>query len=166
MVRTIAPTAPRGRRAGAALASAALDRVPMTGTLTRGAHVVTGVAAAPGLGEAEVVRLAGSVESDGEQPLARAIVAAARERGSLAPRDFRSLTSRGSRPPSRSGLDQRFPGGRRTVTVWLRPAGNGPAGNGKGAQARRGQPTVRSNVLSLVRGGMPCAERSDPSCRW
>ena len=67
-----------------------------TGTLTRGAHVVTGVAAAPGSDEDEVLRLAGGVESDSEHPLARAIVAAAHERGPLAAaRDFRSLTGRG-----------------------------------------------------------------------
>ncbi len=67
-----------------------------TGTLTRGAHVVTGVAGAGGLTEDEVLRLAGGVESDSEHPLARAIVAAARDRRTLAPAaDFRSLTSRG-----------------------------------------------------------------------
>jgi P-type Cu2+ transporter len=67
-----------------------------TGTPTRGAHVVTGVAAADGLGDGEVLRVAGGVESDSEHPLARAIVAAARERGDVAPaRDFRSLTGRG-----------------------------------------------------------------------
>jgi Cu2+-exporting ATPase len=69
-----------------------------TGTLTRGAHVVTGVAAAGGAGEGEgdVLRIAGGVESDSEHPLARAIVAAARERGEIAPATgFRSLTGRG-----------------------------------------------------------------------
>ncbi|HEX6569267.1 MAG TPA: heavy metal translocating P-type ATPase, partial [Acidimicrobiales bacterium] len=67
-----------------------------TGTLTRGAHVVTGVAAADGLSEDEVLRIAGGVESDSEHPLARAIVAAARERGGMATAgDFRSLTGRG-----------------------------------------------------------------------
>ena len=68
-----------------------------TGTLTRGAHVVTGVAAAEGFTEDEVLRLAGGVESDSEHPLARAIVAAATERGDVAvgDRDFRSLTGRG-----------------------------------------------------------------------
>jgi P-type Cu2+ transporter len=67
-----------------------------TGTLTRGAHVVTGVAAADGLTEDEVVRIAGGVESDSEHPLARAIVAAAKERGGVATADgFRSLTGRG-----------------------------------------------------------------------
>jgi Cu2+-exporting ATPase len=67
-----------------------------TGTLTRGAHVVTGVGAASGHDEDEVLSLAGGVESDSEHPLARAIVAAARERGPVpAARDFRSLTGRG-----------------------------------------------------------------------
>ena len=67
-----------------------------TGTLTRGAHVVTGVAAGPGLTDDEVLRLAGGVESDSEHPLARAIVTAGHERGSIASAgDFRSLTGRG-----------------------------------------------------------------------
>ncbi|MFP5321963.1 MAG: heavy metal translocating P-type ATPase [Acidimicrobiia bacterium] len=67
-----------------------------TGTLTRGEHAVIGVAAVDGLDEAEVLRLAGGVESDSEHPLARAIVDAARQRGTLAAAtDFRSLTGRG-----------------------------------------------------------------------
>lgn len=55
-----------------------------TGTLTRGAHVVTGVA---GLGatDDEVLALAGSVESESEHPVGRAIVAAASERAPLRP---------------------------------------------------------------------------------
>jgi Cu2+-exporting ATPase len=71
-----------------------------TGTLTKGSHVVTDVAVSgegeqvPG--EAELLALAGGVESDSEHPLARAIVAAARERGELAKADdFRSITGRG-----------------------------------------------------------------------
>lgn len=84
-----------------------------TGTLTRGEHRVTGVAAvaeadAGGAGwdTDRLLALAGVVEADSEHPLARAIVAAARERGELrqrsaahppAPRatGFRSLTGRG-----------------------------------------------------------------------
>ncbi|MGH9004937.1 MAG: heavy metal translocating P-type ATPase, partial [Acidimicrobiia bacterium] len=67
-----------------------------TGTLTRGAHVVTGVAAAGSFTEDEVLRIAGGVESDSEHPLARAIVAAAKERGDVAAASgFRSLTGRG-----------------------------------------------------------------------
>ena len=67
-----------------------------TGTLTRGAHVVTGVAAAEGFTEDQVLSIGGGVESDSEHPLARAIVAAARERGDVAAASgFRSLTGRG-----------------------------------------------------------------------
>ena len=67
-----------------------------TGTLTKGAHVVAGVVGTEGVDGAEVLRLAGGVEADSEHPLARAIVAAARERGPVASADgFRSLTGRG-----------------------------------------------------------------------
>ncbi|MFC8615458.1 heavy metal translocating P-type ATPase [Micromonospora purpureochromogenes] len=69
-----------------------------TGTLTRGEHAVVGVAAAPGTGEDEVLRLAAGVEADSEHPLARAIVAAAAEHGGPAPAaGFRSLPGRGVR---------------------------------------------------------------------
>jgi len=68
-----------------------------TGTLTRGEHVVVGVSPAPGLDEAEVLRLSAAVESESEHPLARAIVDAARRRGVDVPTaaDARSLTGRG-----------------------------------------------------------------------
>jgi P-type Cu2+ transporter len=68
-----------------------------TGTLTKGAHVVTGVAAAAGgLDESSVLRLAAAVEADSEHPLARAIVAAARTRGEIPSADeFRAFTGRG-----------------------------------------------------------------------
>ncbi len=67
-----------------------------TGTLTKGAHVVTGVAAADGTSEADVVGIAGAVESDSEHPLARAITTYAAAAGALpAASDFRSRTGRG-----------------------------------------------------------------------
>jgi Cu2+-exporting ATPase len=67
-----------------------------TGTLTKGAHAVTAVAAAGDTSEDEVLRLAGGVESDSEHPLARAIVAAATDRGQPAKAaDFQSLPGRG-----------------------------------------------------------------------
>ena len=67
-----------------------------TGTLTKGEHAVTGVAGVD-LDEAEVLRLAGGVESDSEHPLAKAIVAAAKERvgGVAGATGFRSITGRG-----------------------------------------------------------------------
>jgi Cu2+-exporting ATPase len=67
-----------------------------TGTLTKGEHVVSGLAAAAGTSEDEVLRIAAGVESDSEHPLARAIVARAKETGEIARADdFRSLTGRG-----------------------------------------------------------------------
>ena len=66
-----------------------------TGTLTRGQPVVREIAAVRG-GRDEVLRLAGAAEADSEHPLARAIVAAARERGEIPTASgFRSLTGRG-----------------------------------------------------------------------
>ena len=66
-----------------------------TGTLTKGQHTVVGIAGA-GITDAELLQLAGGVESDSEHPLARAIVAAAKERGVVAAAtDFRSITGRG-----------------------------------------------------------------------
>ncbi|MFI7426412.1 heavy metal translocating P-type ATPase [Micromonospora sp. NPDC049836] len=69
-----------------------------TGTLTRGRHTLTGVAAAGGLTEDDALRIAAAVEADSEHPLARALVAAAQDRGlRAAARDFRSLPGRGVR---------------------------------------------------------------------
>jgi Cu2+-exporting ATPase len=66
-----------------------------TGTLTLGepaVHDVSGV----GMSADEVLSLAASVEADSEHPLARAIVAAARDRGRIPQAsDFRSMTGRG-----------------------------------------------------------------------
>ena len=119
-----------------------------TGTLTKGEHVVTGVAAASGFDEAEVLRLAGGVESDSEHPLAKAIVAAAKERGEVAiATGFRALTGRGVE----ATIDD------------VRYAVGGPAllrereleGPGRAAAASRG-------VATAGRGGaLPRARRRD-----
>ncbi|WP_239163588.1 heavy metal translocating P-type ATPase [Paractinoplanes rishiriensis] len=67
-----------------------------TGTLTKGAHTVTASAVAAGYGDDEVLRIAAAVEADSEHPLARALVAVARDRGLAAVAiGFRSLTGRG-----------------------------------------------------------------------
>ncbi|MET8117743.1 heavy metal translocating P-type ATPase [Micromonospora sp. NPDC005189] len=69
-----------------------------TGTLTRGEHVLTGVAATADTSDDDVLAIAAAVEADSEHPLARAIVAAAADRG-LTRRgsNFQSLTGRGVR---------------------------------------------------------------------
>jgi Cu2+-exporting ATPase len=70
-----------------------------TGTLTKGEPVLAGVVAAPGVDEIEVLRLAAAAEADSEHPLARSIVAAARERGIDPPSadGFEALAGRGAR---------------------------------------------------------------------
>ena len=52
-----------------------------TGTLTRGSPALSGIAAAPGTSEEEVLALAVSVEADSEHPIAKAIVTAGKKRG-------------------------------------------------------------------------------------
>jgi Cu+-exporting ATPase len=54
--------------------------VDKTGTLTEGKPKVVAIVAAEGLGEADVLRFAASVEAQSEHPLAAAIVAAAKAR--------------------------------------------------------------------------------------
>ncbi|MDT7746630.1 MAG: cation-transporting P-type ATPase [Pseudonocardiales bacterium] len=73
-----------------------------TGTLTEGTPRVTEVRPLPtdgGLGADELLRLAAAAEYAGEHPLARAVVAAARERGITVPRaaGFTSAPGRGVR---------------------------------------------------------------------
>ncbi len=68
-----------------------------TGTLTQGTPAVTGVEPAAGHDPARVLALAAAAEADSEHPLARAIVAAARERGLAVPAaaDFASAPTVG-----------------------------------------------------------------------
>jgi Cu+-exporting ATPase len=71
--------------------------VDKTGTLTEGKPRLVRVEPGPGFGEAEVLRLAASLERGSEHPLAAAVVQAATERGLdlAAPEDFQSLTGKG-----------------------------------------------------------------------
>jgi Cu+-exporting ATPase len=96
----------RGARSGVLIKNAeALERfekvdtivVDKTGTLTEGNPKVVAVRAAPGQSEAELLRLAASLESASQHPLAAAVVAAASERGlSLAQAtDFDAPTGKG-----------------------------------------------------------------------
>jgi P-type Cu+ transporter len=72
--------------------------VDKTGTLTEGKPKVVAIAAAEGLDEGAVLRFAASVEQASEHPLARAIVAAAAERGIALAKvmGFDSPTGRGA----------------------------------------------------------------------
>ena len=79
----------RGAQAGVLIKNAeALERfekvttlvIDKTGTLTEGKPAVTSIVAAKGFDEAEILRLAASVEQASEHPLAAAIVAAAKAR--------------------------------------------------------------------------------------
>jgi P-type Cu2+ transporter len=67
-----------------------------TGTLTKGEHAVADLAAVDGETD-RLLAVAAAVEADSEHPLARAIVATARERGLDIPpaSGFRSMTGRG-----------------------------------------------------------------------
>lgn len=79
----------RGAQAGVLIKNAeALERmekidtlvVDKTGTLTEGKPKVIAIVAAPGFAEADILRLAASVERASEHPLADAIVRSAKER--------------------------------------------------------------------------------------
>ena len=69
-----------------------------TGTLTRGSPAVSGIAAAPGTPESELIGLAAAVEANSEHPLAKAIFAEAKRRGVLAPHatGFEAMAGRGA----------------------------------------------------------------------
>ena len=96
----------RGAQAGVLIRNAeALERfekidtllVDKTGTLTEGKPRVTTVESAGSLDQAEVIRLAASLERGSEHPLAAAIVEAAEERGVplASATDFQSHTGKG-----------------------------------------------------------------------
>ena len=105
----------RGAQAGVLIKNAeALERmervdtlvVDKTGTLTEGKPAVTAIVPAAGFDEAEILRLAASVERASEHPLALAIVEAAETRGiATAPvSDFDSPVGQGrARHRRRSG---------------------------------------------------------------
>ncbi len=71
--------------------------VDKTGTLTEGRPALTRVVAVEGTDEAELLRLAGSLERGSEHPLAEAVVRGAEDRGvsTEAPEQFDSVTGKG-----------------------------------------------------------------------
>jgi len=70
-----------------------------TGTLTRGSPAVSGVAAAPGTAEDDLIARAAAVESTSEHPLAKAIVAEAKRRSltQMSATNFEALPGRGTK---------------------------------------------------------------------
>jgi P-type Cu+ transporter len=98
----------RGAQAGVLVRNAAaLERlasvdtlvVDKTGTLTLGKPTLTGVGAAPGFDEDEVLRLAAGLEIRSEHPLAEAILRGAEAKGLKAPKvaEFSTVTGQGVR---------------------------------------------------------------------
>ena len=81
-----------------ALSAVGLAALDKTGTLTEGNPRVTEVRAAPGWDAGEVLALAAAAESRSEHPAARAVVAAAAERGLALPEaaDFRARPGLGA----------------------------------------------------------------------
>ncbi|BCL59705.1 copper-translocating P-type ATPase [Desulfomarina profundi] len=73
--------------------------VDKTGTLTRGEPTLTGIVPASNMDESNLLKLAASLETASEHPLAAAIVTGARERGveTEAVRNFNSVTGKGVR---------------------------------------------------------------------
>jgi P-type Cu2+ transporter len=70
-----------------------------TGTLTRGSPAVSGVVAAPGTAEDDLIARTAAVESNSEHPLAKAIVAEAKRRSvtQLSATNFEALPGRGAK---------------------------------------------------------------------
>ena len=68
-----------------------------TGTLTRGEHRVVDMRGDDGVDESEALRLAAAVEQDAEHPVARAIVASARDRALTVPHaaEFKAIPGHG-----------------------------------------------------------------------
>ena len=74
------------------LRSIAVDK---TGTITRGRPELTAIAPMPGVSEEELLRVAASVESASDHPIARAVVGAARARGIDVPQPVDSAAVKG-----------------------------------------------------------------------
>jgi copper-transporting P-type ATPase V len=86
--------------------------VDKTGTLTRGQMTLTDVVAADGVGQAQLLRLAGAVEADSEHPIGAPIAATARRQGQLpAASSFQAVAGQGVRADVPTGDGD-------PVTVW------------------------------------------------
>lgn len=88
----------RNAQALEALANADVLIVDKTGTLTQGRPVLTGIVS-DGIAELDMLRLAASLETASEHPIAAAVVNGARDRGLdlQAPRDFAAISGQGAK---------------------------------------------------------------------
>ncbi|MFG2226645.1 heavy metal translocating P-type ATPase [Streptomyces sp. NPDC048644] len=131
----------------------AVTRVAMdkTGTLTEGTPRVAEVVALPGRDESAVLALAAAAEHASEHPLARAVLAAARERSLpvAAARDFSSAPGRGVRAVVEG----------RTVQVGS-PAAllDGPEGGTRGTSSARSATAPDPRPLAVAREAVAAAE--------
>jgi Cu+-exporting ATPase len=114
----------RGARAGVLVKDAealeTLEKVravviDKTGTLTEGKPRVLGVVAAEGISEDDLLRIAASVESQSEHPLASAVVKAAEERG-LKPLPISAFASQTGKGVSAIVNGRRIIVGRKSIT--------------------------------------------------
>ena len=80
-----------------------------TGTLTVGRPRLTALLAVPGMDEVELLKVAASLQSGSEHPLARAVVMAAKEKGLSIepPENARAVPGRGTEGGVRAGADAR-----------------------------------------------------------
>ena len=69
--------------------------VDKTGTITRGRPELSAITLMPGVSEEELLRIAASVESTSDHPIARAVVGAARARGIESPQPKDSIAVKG-----------------------------------------------------------------------
>ena len=133
-----------------------------TGTLTRGEPSVTAVAATGGRSEDEVLALAAAAEADSEHPLARAIVAAARDCAALTVPAAHGLLvvarGRGDAPPSTAA-------GRASAAraCWTRPAAPSCRDAAPWRARRRDRP-ARARRRAVV-GALELADEVRPESR-
>jgi P-type Cu2+ transporter len=127
-----------------------------TGTLTKGGPTLAAVSAVDG-DQAELLRLAASVEADSEHPLARAIVDGARRRGidPVAATAFEALAGRGAR--AKVGGRSVAVGGPRL----LAELGSEPVG-GTDAWAAEGRTVLHVIVDGRVRGALAIEDEIRP----
>lgn len=145
----------------------AIDTIVLdkTGTVTTGRMSLAGVTAAPGVGEDELLRLAGAVEEPSEHPVAAAIASGARDRlggGNLpAVQDFASTRGLGV-----SGIvdGHAVIAGRAgwAAGEWAQPLSEGLAAAAEAAQAA-GQTVVAVGWDGRARGVLAVADTIRPT---